>query len=65
MKMESKNTSKKISKNQLFKNKVIINYDDLYKKSPSILESENEIIQSKNQHNQIFNSLFDENKFKI
>ena len=66
MQMKTKNTStEKKMKNQLFKNKVIIKYDDLKEKLASILESENETVQSNDQYNQMLNVLFDENKFKI
>ena len=64
--MKNKNISiEKESKNQLFKSKVIINHDDLKKKLSSVLGSENETNKSDNQYNQMFNILFDKNKFKI
>ena len=66
--MEKKNkniTIKEVPKNNLFKNKVIISYDDFQKKLSSILETENETFLSNNQYNQMINVLFDENKFKI
>ena len=60
------NTSiEEIPKNNLFKNKVIISYDDFQKKLSSILETENETIISNNQYSEMVNVLFDENKFKI
>ena len=56
MEMKNKNTSiKKISKNQLFKNRIIINPDDLKEKFPNILKKEIEALCD----------LFDEDKFKI
>ena len=58
-------STKTISKNKLLKNKVIINPDNFYEKLSSILETENETIQSNIQCNQMFKILFDENKFKI
>ena len=66
MQMKTKNTSsQKKSKNLSFKNKVIINHDDLKEKLLNKLVSENEVFQSNNQYNQMLNILFDENKFKI
>ena len=54
--MKNKNISTKvISKNELFKNKVIINPDNLKEKFSSMFETEIEA----------FNDLFDKNKFKI
>ena len=55
----------KISKNQLFKNKVIIKYDDLKDKLSSILESDKETDESNNKSNNLFNVLFEENKFQF
>ena len=63
--MKSKKTSGKLSKNQLFKNKVIINYDDLKNKLSSIIGSEDETVQSNIQCSQMLNILFDENKFQF
>ena len=54
--MKNKNISTKvIPKNELFKNKVIINPDNLKEKFSSMFETETEA----------FNDLFDKNKFKI
>ena len=54
--MKNKNTAtKKISKNQLFKNRIIINPDDLKEKFPNILEKESGALRD----------LFNEDKFKI
>ena len=56
MQMKNKNSlSEKNSKNQLFKNRVIISPDDLAEKFASMRSIEHGI----------FNDLFDENKFKI
>ena len=56
MQMKNKKApTKKMSKNQLFKNRIIINPDDLKEKLPNILEKENEALCD----------LFDEDKFKI
>ena len=66
MKERNENTYTKItSKNQLFKKKVIIKPDDLKKILPNVFETEKDTIRSNTQYNQIFNDLFDENKFKI
>ena len=60
-----KSSIEEIPKNNLFKSKVIISYDDFQKKLSSILETENETIITNNQYNKMVNVLFDENKFKI
>ena len=64
MQTKSKNSStEKITKNQLFKKKVILNPDDLKKILTN--ETEKKTAQSNNQYNQVFKDLFNENKFKI
>ena len=64
--MKNKDTSKKkVVKNQSFKSKVIINYDDFEKKFPNIIGIENEITQLNNQYNKTFHVLFNKDKFKI
>ena len=66
MQMKGKNTfTEKISKNQLFKKKIITNPDDLKKILSNVLEIEKETARSNTQYNQMFKDLFDENKFKI
>ena len=56
MQMENKNTpTNKTSKNQLFKNRVIISPDNLKEKFPNIVGTEKRAL----------NDLFDEDKFKI
>ena len=60
--MQTKNNSKstkKSSKNQLFKDTIIISADEFKQKLPNLVESEIE------SNNQIFHDLFDENKIKI
>ena len=64
--MKTKDTfKKKVMKNQLFKNKVIINHDDFEKIFPNIIGIENEITQSNNQYNKTFHVLFNKDKLKI
>ena len=63
MQAKNKNTSAKIiSKNQLFKNKVILRSDVLKEKLQNLFESESRAIKS-NIH--LYEVLFDKNKFKI
>ena len=66
MQAKNKNTfTKAISKNQLFKKKIILRPDDLKEKLRNLFESKNETIQSNYQYNKMLRVLFDENKFKI
>ena len=60
-----KSSAEKIPKNKLFTSKIIINHDDTKIKLPSIIESENETVQSNDKYNKMLNVLFDKNKFKI
>ena len=57
-------TNKK-SKNKLFKKKVIINPDDLKKMSPNVFMTKKEITQQNYKYNQMYNILFNKNKFKM
>ena len=52
-------------KNQLFKKKVIMNYNDLKEKLSSIFESESEKTGQNNHYSKMLIALFDVNKFKI
>ena len=66
MQAKSKPISTKIiPKNQLFKNPVIIDPDDLKEKLSNAAGAQSEIVESNNHYNQMLNVLFDENKFKI
>ena len=58
-------STKIISKNELFKNTIIISSDDLKEKLQNIIEIEKKTAQSNIQYSQMFNDLFEENKFKI
>ena len=61
-----KNTNtKKISKKKLFKKTLIIENVDLQGILSNIPESENDSIHSNNKNNEMYNVLFEENKFKI
>ena len=66
MQVKNKSTSTKIiPKNKLLKEKGIISTEELKEDLPSILESKNETVHPVNPYDQMFDDLFDENKFKM